>query len=332
MPRGYLRYRFLVGPTASGKTAVALALARFAPIEAISMDSMQVFRGMDIGTAKPTAAERAVLPHHGIDLVTPAESFNVARYLALAESAAAAVEARGALPLFVGGTGLYLRALTHGLLTGAPPDARLREELHRRAREEGGLALHRELAAVDPVAASRLHPNDVKRVVRALEVWRLTGCPISELQSDWANPRTERDRVLVGLRMDLDALHRRIARRVEAMFARGLVVEVARIRDGGGFGPQSAQALGYREVLDHLDGRLSLEECRLAVIKATRAFARRQRTWFRSYPDLRWIDVGEDDDPRDVAARVAVKLEIPPLPRGGEASSSPGSSPGGTAG
>ncbi|HKB16597.1 MAG TPA: tRNA (adenosine(37)-N6)-dimethylallyltransferase MiaA [Planctomycetota bacterium] len=306
-----LRYRFLLGPTASGKTGVALEIARLAPIEAVSMDSMQVFRGMDVGTAKPTAGERAALPHHALDLAEPGEPFDVARYLAAAESAAEEIAARGKVPLFVGGAGLYLRALTHGLMAGASADPALRESLHRRAEAEGGAALHRELAEIDPVAATRLHPNDVKRVVRALEVFRLTGSPISVLQRDWANPRTERDRILVGLRLDRDALHRRIARRVDAMLAAGLVEEVARIRDGGGFGPQSSQALGYREVLDHLAGRLSLADCRLAVIKATREFARRQMTWFRSYPDLRWVDVGEDDLPSAIAPRVAHKLEIP---------------------
>jgi tRNA dimethylallyltransferase len=305
-----LRYRFLLGPTASGKTAVALALARLSPIEAVSMDSMQVFRGMDVGTAKPTAAERDFLPHHAIDLADPREPFDVARYLSAAESAAEEIASRGQVPLFVGGAGLYLRALTHGLMTGASADPALREELHRRAEAEGGAALHRELSDVDPIAASRLHPNDVKRVVRALEVFRLTGSPISVLQRDWANPRTERDRILVGLRLDRDALHRRIGRRVDAMLAAGLVEEVARIRDGGGFGPQSSQALGYREALEHLAGRLSLPDCRLAVIKATREFARRQMTWFRSYPDMRWIDVGEEEDPTAIAPRVARKLEL----------------------
>lgn len=311
MASAYLRHCFLVGPTASGKSAVALALGRLAPIEIVSMDSMQVFRGMDVGTAKPSAEERALVRHHGIDLAEPSEPFNVALYLEKAEATAKEIDSRGRIPLFLGGTGLYLRALTHGLLEGAPPDPALREELHRRAKEEGAESLHRELASVDPVAASRVHPNDVKRVVRALEVWRLTGCAISELQRDWANPRTERDRVIVGLRMDRAALHRRIARRVDAMLEGGLIAEVKRIREGDGFGPQSSQALGYREVLLHLEGKLSLEDCRLAIIRATREFARRQMTWFRNYPDVRWIEVGEEEDPAAVAPRVAAKLDLP---------------------
>ena len=306
----YLRYRFLVGPTASGKTAVALALDP--SVEILSLDSMQVYRGMDVLTAKPSLGERARRPHHLLDLVDPHEDFDVARWKEEAERVAADVASRGAVPLFVGGTGLYLRVLTHGLLEGAPPDPALRRDLHRRVEKEGSGALHRELEAIDPVAAQRIHPNDAKRVVRAIEVFRMTGCPISVLQQDWANPRTSLDRTIVGLRWERNALHRRIAARIEAMLGAGLLEEVRRIRDGRGFGREAGKAIGVREALAHLAGKTTLEELEASMAKATRDFVRRQRSWFRAYPDLRWIDVSEGDSPDHIAARVATRLDLPP--------------------
>jgi tRNA dimethylallyltransferase len=308
----YLRYRFLVGPTASGKSAVALALARRHRIEILSLDSMQVYRGMDTLTAKPSREERERVPHHLLDLVDPHEEFDVARWREEAERAAAEAAERGAIPLFVGGTGLYLRVLTHGLLEGAPPDPELRRALQGRVDEEGSGVLHRELEEVDPVAAQRIHPNDAKRVVRALEVYRMTGCPISTLQQDWANPRTERDRRIVGLRWERDVLHRRVLARINAMIGGGLLEEVRRIRDGGGFGREAGKAIGVREALAHLAGEKTLEEMRAAMAKATREFVRRQRNWFRAYPDILWVDVAEGNSPEAIAERVAPKLDLPP--------------------
>jgi tRNA dimethylallyltransferase len=299
--------RYLVGPTAIGKSAVAERLAERAPITAISLDSMQVFRRMDVGTAKPTAAERARLPHELIDVVEPWESFSVAEYLDRAREAHARLGAEGRIALYVGGTALYLKALLHGMFAGPSTDPEIRARLKRRAVEEGAAALHRELARADPVAAERIHPNDQKRVIRALEVFELTGEPISELQREWARPPGKVVRV-AGLRMRRELLHRRIARRVEAMLAAGWIEEVRAILDAGGFGPQASKAVGYAEILRYLRGELERERLALEITAATRRFARRQMTWFRSFPQIMWIDVAEDAQLDAIARGVERRL------------------------
>ena len=280
----------LAGPTASGKTDLAVLVAERAGAEVLSMDSMLVYRGMDVGTAKPSAALRERVPHHLLDLVEPSVSFSVHDWLAAAERALEDVTSRGRRALFVGGTAFYLKALTEGLFEGPAVDPHLRARLERRIEEEGNAELHAELARVDALAARRIHPNDSKRLVRALEVWEQTGKPLSEWQRQWegweegAEPRPRR---LVALETDPAELERRIPERTRSMLDAGWVDEVRAIRSGGGFGPTSIQALGYREVLDLADGKVTREEAEQTIALRTRQFARRQRTWLRGFADRR---------------------------------------------
>lgn len=286
----------LVGVTGSGKTALGLEIARAAGAEILSLDSMLVYRGLDVGTAKPTAAERARVPHHLIDLVEPRERFDLARYLDAARDALASIERRGARALFVGGTPLYLRALTHGLFSGPAHEPRLREELEAHARAVGPARLHAELAQVDPASATRLHPNDTKRVVRALEVWRQTGRALSELQREWGSG-AGRPRRLVGLRVDPAELDARLVARAEAMLDAGWTDEALRA-EASGMGTSAVQALGYAEVLELARGRITRAQCVARVALRTRQFARRQRTWLRKFPEVLWLDTPRSESER----------------------------------
>ena len=300
---------FLVGPTASGKTAVGIEAALRIGAEILSLDSMALYRGMDIGTAKPTPAERARVPHHLIDIAEPHEAFSTGRYLEAAEAAIADVVGRGKLPLFVGGTALYLKALTEGFFHGPSADWALRNRLIAEAEETGVPALHERLRAVDPAAAARIHPNDLRRIVRALEVHEATGRPISEQQTQFglASPRYECP--IAGIRRERAELHERINRRVDAMFAAGLVEEVRRLlAEPRGISHAAGQFVGYREVIAHLRGELTLDEAIERVKARTRQFAKRQMTWFRSFPQIRWVDADVASSPDDLAAQVVEAL------------------------
>jgi tRNA dimethylallyltransferase len=290
---------YLTGPTASGKSAVSLELARRIGAEIISLDSMAVYRGMNIGTAKPSAAEQKLIAHHLIDIVEPWDDFSVAQYLDRAHEAVREIQSRGRQPLFVGGTPLYLKALLRGLFSGPAADWNLRSELAEIARQEGSAELHRRLAAADPVAATKLHPNDMRRLIRALEVFHSTGRPISEQQRQFDMlPASDQPPVFV-LEWPREQLNRRIDERVDAMFATGLVDEVRGLVEmDRPFSRTAAQAVGYREVLAHLAGEYDLSTTIDLVKLHTRQFAKRQLTWFRSLPECRWIPVG---DPFDLA-------------------------------
>ncbi len=284
---------FLVGPTASGKTALALDLAEQAGAEILSLDSMLVYRGLDIGTAKPGVEERERVPHHLIDRVGPEESYDAKRYLDDVRAALDAVRSRGRRALFVGGTGFYLAAVLRGLFEGPAVDPALREALRRRMREEGREALFAELTRHDPAAAERLHPADEKRVLRALEVLEQTGRPLSSFQTQWGDgpePR-ERGARLIGLAPERGVLGERIARRTRAMLDTGWREEALAIRSGPGFGRTSAAALGYREVLAWADGEAEREETEELIALRTRQFARRQGTWFRKFA-IDWLEPG----------------------------------------
>ena len=296
----------VTGATAVGKTALSLALAQRAlersdgevGLEIITMDSMQVYRGMDIGTAKPTGEELGSVPHHGLDLVSPAESFDVSRWLAAAELAMAKVRSAGGRALFVGGTGFYLQALVRGLFSGPAGDPVIRRALETRADEEGSAALHVELARHDPPAAERIHPNDKKRVVRALEVYFSTGRTLSAWQSEWGwhgRTRPERRHRILGLALPKSELDVRIDERTGAMLAAGWPQEVRSILDLTGFGPSAIQALGYRDVIALVEGRQSRAETQARIALATRQFARRQKTWFQRFPDALWLDPQDPD-------------------------------------
>jgi tRNA dimethylallyltransferase len=280
----------LAGPTASGKSALALQLADalqgFSGIEIVSVDSAQVYRGLDIGTAKPGAAERAAVPHHLIDLLEPEQAYSAARFVHDATAAAAAIRARGRLPLLVGGTMLYFRALRQGLDPMPAADAAMRAAIDARAAAEGWPALHAELARIDPASAARLAPNDAQRIQRALEVWQLTGRPLSAFHARPAAADAQAARAwpLVSLEPAARAwLHARIASRFDAMMAGGFVDEVRRLRMRPGLKPQmpSMRCVGYRQAWAALDAG-TLDGLRDTGIAATRQLAKRQITWLRS--------------------------------------------------
>jgi tRNA dimethylallyltransferase len=278
----------LTGPTGSGKTDLALVLAERLDAEIVAVDSMTLYRGMDVGTAKPTPEERQRVPHHLIDVLDPWESASVAWWLRQAETVCRAIEGRGKRALFVGGTPLYLKALLCGLFDGPPADAALRARLTQEAERSGPAVLHQRLAAVDPAAAARLHPNDVRRVIRALEVWELTGRPLTSWQRQWpaaaSTPTTDSGRV-VWLDLPRERLYERIDARVEGMAAAGLVEEVRRLPRP--LSREAAQALGYKETFDYLDGRATLQETLARIKTRSRNFAKRQLTWFRHLPGCR---------------------------------------------
>ena len=295
---------YLTGPTASGKTAVGLALARLLNAEIISLDSMAVYRGMDIGTAKPTAGERAQVPHHLIDVVEPSEDFSVAAYRSAALAAIEDIKSRSREPLFVGGTPLYLKAMLRGIFEGPPADWPLRKQLMDEARSDP-LALHRRLQSVDPAAAVRLHPNDTRRLVRALEVYETTGSPISALQQQFEVGRPANECRVFVLDWPRSELNERINHRVEAIFAAGLIEETRSLMESDKpLGRTARQALGYREVIEHLSGVRDLPATVELVKLRTRQFAKRQLTWFRSLRECRWVAVGEPLVPKAVAQRI----------------------------
>jgi tRNA dimethylallyltransferase len=280
----------LTGPTASGKTALALELAGPLNAEIVAMDSMTLYRGMDVGTAKPTAAERRRVPHHLLDVLDPWEPASVAWWLQRAAACCRDIEARGRRPLFVGGTPLYLKALLSGLFDGPPADGVLRTRLEAEAARGGAPALHARLARSDPASAARLHPNDLRRVVRALEVLELTGRPLSEWQTQWRGGAESEAPRCFCLEIDRPQLYARIDRRAGRMVTEGLIDEARALRAiGRPLGREAAQAVGYREAFDHLDGRASLAETVDRMRTRTRQLAKRQMTWFRAMPECRRV-------------------------------------------
>ncbi|MBS0210592.1 MAG: tRNA (adenosine(37)-N6)-dimethylallyltransferase MiaA [Planctomycetes bacterium] len=302
------RIWFLTGPTAGGKSAVSLELAERLRAEIISLDSMAVYRRLDIGTAKPAPAERQRVPHHLVDIIEPSESFSVAQYLAVAEFAVADILTRGRQVLFVGGTPLYLKALLRGLFEGPPADWEFRQRLEAEAASREESWLHAELSKVDTTAAAKLHPRDARRIIRALEVYEQTGVPISQLQQEFERQRdANRCRVFL-LDWPREAIVERIDRRVAEMIAAGLVDEVrALLAEGVVFSRTAAKAVGYHEVLEHLAGARSLSETVALIEQSTRQFAKRQQTWFRSLAECRPLPMCEDFSP-DVVAEAIVRL------------------------
>ena len=280
--------RALVGPTASGKTEAAIALAQLLGAEIVSVDSMLVYRGMDIGTAKPTPAQRATVPHHLLDLAEPSERFTVARFQRAADAALHRVE----VPLLAGGSGLYFRAVVDRLAF-PPEDPAIRAALEAEADRLGPDVLFGQLAAADPVAAERMDPANIRRTVRALEVIRITGSPFSDFAAAWETYDPDRVRA-AGVRLDAASLDRRVRVRVASMLGGGWLEEVRGLVDRG-FGAwlTASQAIGYAELAAHLDGRLALDEAMERTVKRTKDLARRQMGWFRRDPRIRWFDADE---------------------------------------
>lgn len=278
----------LLGPTAGGKSRLALELATRHPVEIVSIDSGQVYRGMDIGTAKPTAAERARVPHHLIDLIEPTQSYSAGRFRADCIRAIVEILERGRIPLLVGGTMLYYKALTQGLDALPQADPALRAQIDARATRHGWPALHAELARVDPVTAARLPPNDAQRIQRALEVWELSGKPISELQNSARQGLPFQLKAYALIPEDRAVLHQRIAERFDRMLQDGLVEELSALRARHALhaGLPSMRCVGYRQAWDYLEGAYGKVELREKGIVATRQLAKRQLTWLRSLPGL----------------------------------------------
>ncbi|WP_020468294.1 tRNA (adenosine(37)-N6)-dimethylallyltransferase MiaA [Zavarzinella formosa] len=287
----------LTGPTASGKSALALELAERLKAEIISADSMTVYRGMDIGTAKPSAEDQQRIPHHLVDELDPWESASVAWWLKRAAECVRDIESRGRRAMFVGGTPLYLKALLCGLFDGPPRDADVRARLEHEAATTGNELLHARLAAVDPASAGRLHSNDVRRVVRALEVWELSGKPLGEWQQQgwWGDGEPAfGPEVCFALDIPRPILYDRIDTRVRGMFDSGWVEEVRRLADNKlGWSREASMALGYREIREHLSGGRSLADTILEVQLRTRQFAKRQLTWFRGLAGVRFATAKE---------------------------------------
>lgn len=289
----------LLGPTGSGKSALALALAQYVPLEIVSVDSAQVYRGLDIGSAKSTPAERATVPHHLIDIRDPAQRYSAAEFARDAAAAIADIRARGRLPLLVGGTMLYAKALREGLAELPSADATLRSALEREAAERGWPALHARLTQLDAVTAARISPNDAQRIQRALEVITLTGRPMSESlaaaqHTPAAGPAL---RVIALLPGDRAALHARIERRFDAMLAAGFLDEVRALRARGDLAADlpALRSVGYRQAWDYLAGHGTQEEFRAAAVAATRRLAKRQLTWLRSFELHQTLDPLDSD-------------------------------------
>lgn len=281
----------IVGPTATGKTEVSLGVAQRLGGEIISADSMLIYRRMDIGTAKPTPSEREMVPHHMIDVVDPDEMYNVALYSQSVKEILQGIRARGNLPMLVGGTGLYVRSVIDGYnFSEAGTDRELRARLMQDCTSHGREALHERLKKIDPRTASRLHVNDVKRVVRALEVYYLTGKTLSDSAGREENPF---NLLMCGLTMDRKELYSRIEKRVDRMMAQGLAGEVKGLLDRG-YSPEltSMQGLGYKEIVLYLKGELTLDQAVELLKMNTRRFAKRQLTWFRRDSRINWIDIG----------------------------------------
>jgi tRNA dimethylallyltransferase len=284
----------IVGPTGSGKSALGLSLAEEKGGEIVSCDSLQVYRGLDIGSAKPTASERARVRHHLVDIRDPDEEFSAADYVRLARAAVEDIRDRGRLPVLVGGTGLYLRALLVGLFEGPSRDSALRERLEAIADRFGDTRLHRLLRRVDPEAAVRIHPRDRLRIVRALEVFRATGRPISEQQQRGGAPLAGFDTLIVGLDLPRPELRERMEQRTRAMLAQGLVDEVrGLLARGYPADLRPLQAIGYRQALALIGGRLSADQALRAIVTESMQYAKRQRTWFRHQAQVRWFDTPE---------------------------------------
>ena len=284
----------LTGPTACNKTEIGFTVAQKTRGEIISADSMLFYRGMDIGTAKPSLDMRELVPHHFIDIIDPWESYSVGRYVDDVESLIDAADSKDRKFLIVGGSPLYVKGLVDGIFNGPEADWDIRRELEVLADEKGNQHVHDILQKIDPVKAVELHPNNLRRIIRAIEVYRITGKPVSKLQEEYKLARKSYQFNILCIAREREDIYRRINERVGTMFDKGLVDEVKSLLENPeGLSKQAKQALGYKEVIQYLDGELTLDDAKEMVKQSTRRFAKRQMTWFRSFPDIQWLDAEE---------------------------------------
>jgi tRNA dimethylallyltransferase len=312
----------ILGVTGTGKGQLAFELAESLYAEIISIDSMKVYRRMDIGTAKPPKEARRRIKYHLIDVVEPSESFSVARFLRLANQAIEQIRGRNKPVIAVGGTALYIKALLYGLFEGPSTDQQIRTQLRRQAQIVGLEKLYRQLKQIDPEAAARIHQNDAKRIIRALEVYQLTGKPISNFQKQWNTTEARRQRTedrkqninearrtkdkwtIIGLRREKTDTSRRINTRVKKMIAAGLVDEVkSLLAEEKPLSPQARCAIGYAEIIDYLNGKISLEDATELIKKNTRRLAKNQRTWFKTFKNVNWLDIAPNESAEQILTR-----------------------------
>ncbi|MBU0756041.1 MAG: tRNA (adenosine(37)-N6)-dimethylallyltransferase MiaA [Planctomycetes bacterium] len=289
-------FAVLVGLTASGKKTVGLKVAQRIGAEIISLDSIKIYRGMNVGSAKPNPANRAAVPFHLLDILDPSDSFSVGQFLTLAAETTESIHRRNKRVLFLGGTAFYLNCLLNGLIEGVGSDPELRRSLLAQASQSGPEKLYRELVRLDPATAESLHQNDAKRIVRALEVIQLTGQPLSWLKKHKTRRFLSGSFRVVGLRWPMEIVKDRIRKRTDRMIDCGLVEEVKGILEGGGFGPESGKAIGYREIIGHLKGESTLDEAIQRINTNTWRFAKRQMTWYKRFPQIQWFELEEPVD------------------------------------
>jgi len=299
---------FLIGPTGSGKTEVSVMLAERINAEIICCDSMQVYRGFDIMTSKPSAALEKKIPHHLFDIKDPDQDFSVAEFREQALEVIKKVHKKGKVPLFVGGTGLYVTALVDGLFKAPGANWQLRSQLLEDAKQSGNEALFERLKKADPDTAAMLHPNDLRRIIRALEIWYITGSKMSELKRSTTGIASEYDIKLLGLNIDRQRLYERINDRAEEMFANGVIDEVRAVRKKWDLSLTSAQALGCKEIIGLLDGDYALDEAKDLLKRNTRRYAKRQLSWFRRDDRIRWVEAKEAEAPGSLADKLIAEI------------------------
>ncbi|MED4968478.1 tRNA (adenosine(37)-N6)-dimethylallyltransferase MiaA [Parageobacillus toebii] len=304
----------IIGPTAVGKTKLSIALAKRLNGEIISGDSMQIYKGMDIGTAKIKPEEMEGIPHHLLDIKEPWESFSVVEFQQIARSLIHEISGRGRLPMIVGGTGLYIQSVIYDYrFSDAPSDEAYRRHLRQIAEDKGEMVLYEMLSAIDPESAARIHPRNIRRVIRALEIYHCTGKTMTE----WQRGQTQKllyDVAIIGLTMKREQLYRRINERVDQMIAEGLLEEAKALYDRGIRDCQSVQAIGYKELYDYFDGRVSLEEAIERLKQNSRRYAKRQLTWFRNQMPVQWFDMTDaakfDEKAEEIFQYIAGKLQL----------------------
>lgn len=299
----------VLGPTASGKSGLALALAAACNGEIVSADALAVYREMDIGTAKPSAEELALVPHHCVNVFDPSESCDAQSWLDLAEAAVVDIHSRGKLPILAGGTPLYFKLLVEGISAGPPKDTKIRSNLEQRYREEGADKLFAELKDIDPEYAANRHPNDAKRIIRALEVYQISGKPYSSFHTTDGTRRACWRTLLLGLRWDKEQLHSRINLRAKEMFNAGLLDEVRSLQDR--LSKQARDGVGYKEVIGHFKGEYDLAHALYLVRRHTRLLAKHQKTWYRRFHDIQWLEGAAPDLNEQALTRVRHFLAAP---------------------